>query len=106
MGTLIPIGGGGDAEIKGHLNAAFNDWNITIVKSVAANENIFDEHHLLHRVAYRLGAYPIKTYAGDNAQGKWFYFLKHVLQNATYNGRSTATSIKKILSYAVSHSSV
>ena len=49
MGSLIPIGGGADAEIKNHLNAAFNDSNIAITRSVFAKENIFDRHHHLHR---------------------------------------------------------
>ena len=86
---------------KGSLNAAFNDTNIGIVRGVVANENLFDGHHHLHRVAYRLGAYPIKTYSGDNATGKWFYFLKKILKDATYNGVPTTQSIKSILSYAV-----
>ena len=106
MGGLIPIGGGADAEIKGRLNAAFNDANIVIVRKVAAGENLFDGNHHLHRVAYRLGAYPIATYTGDNAQGKWFYFLKNILSSATYNGVSTTQSIKSILSYAVRTSGV
>ncbi|WP_156180456.1 hypothetical protein [Bradyrhizobium sp. LTSPM299] len=102
MGSLIPIGGGADAEIKGRLNAAFNDTNIGIVRNVVASENIFDGRHHLHRVAYRLGTYPTKTYPGDNAKGKWFFFLKQILKNAAYNGVSTADSIRAILSYALS----
>ena len=70
MGGLIPIGGGADAEIKDKLNAAFNDTNIVIVRGIVANENLFDQQHHLHRVAYRLGAYPIRTYTGDSAQAK------------------------------------
>ena len=102
MGSLIPIGGGADAEIKNHLNAAFNDSNIAITRSVFAKENIFDRHHHLHRVAYRLGTYPAKTYIGDsaNAKGKWFYFLKTILTHPTVN------SIKAILSYAMTTPSV
>jgi len=106
MGGLIPIGGGADAEIKGRLNAAFNGTNIVIVRNIAATENLFDGNHHLHRVAYRLGAYPIATYTGDNAQGKWFYFLKIILRGATYNGVSTTQSIKSILSYALRTSGV
>jgi hypothetical protein len=101
MGSLIPIGGGADAEIKGRLNAAFNDTNIGIIRNVVANENIFDGRHHLHRVAYRLGTYPTKTYPGDNAKGKWFFFLKTIIKEAMYNGISTADSIKAILSYAL-----
>jgi hypothetical protein len=101
MGSFIPIGGGADAEIKGHLNAAFNDTNIAIVRNVVAKENIFDDLHHLHRIAYRLGTYPDKTYPKDDAKGKWFYFLKKTLKDAAHNGVSTTASIKAILSYAM-----
>jgi hypothetical protein len=104
MGSLIPIGGGADAEIKTSLNAAFNDTNIVMVKGVVAKENLFDGHHHLHRIAYRLGTYPIRTYPGDDAQGKWFYFLKKILKDAAYNGVATTDSIKSILSYAMRNS--
>jgi hypothetical protein len=101
MGALIPIGGGADAEIKLRLNTAFNDTNIQIVRSVVGNENLFDGNHHLHRIAYRLGTYPTRTYSGDDAKGKWFYFLKKILKDATHNGTSTADSIKAILSYGL-----
>jgi len=101
MGSLIPIGGGADAEIKGRLNAAFNATNIGIVRNVVANENIFDGQHKLHRIAYRLGTYPTKTYPNDNAKGKWFFFLKKIIKDAAHNGISTTDSIKAILSYAL-----
>jgi hypothetical protein len=101
MGALIPIGGGADAEIKLRLNTAFNDTNIQIVRDVVRNENLFDGSHRLHRIAYRLGTYPIRTYSGDDAKGKWFYFLKKILKDATHNGISTPDSIKSILSYAL-----
>jgi hypothetical protein len=101
MGSLIPIGGGGDAEIQNLLNAAFNATNIKIVRTKVANENLLDGDHHLHRIAYRLGTYPIGNYATDDAKGKWFYFLKHVLKTAEYNGTLTATSIKKTLAYAL-----
>jgi hypothetical protein len=101
MGALIPLGGGADAEIKGKLNAAFNDTNIKIVQDVVGKENLFDGNHHLHRIAYRLGTYPIKTYSGDDAKGKWFYFLKKILKDATHNNASTTDSIKAILSYAL-----
>ena len=104
MGALIPINGGADAEIKTSLNAAFNATNILIVKAVVAKENLFDGDHHLHRIAYRLGTYPVKTYPGDDARGKWFFFLKSILTGATYKGVSTAHSIKSILSYAVKNS--
>jgi len=106
MGGLIPIGGGADAEIKGLLNTAFNDTNIKILRGVVANEDLFDDHHHLHRIAYRLGTYPVKAYTGDDAKGKWFYFLKKILKDAAYNNRSTTQSIKAILSYAMNNSSV
>lgn len=106
MGGLIPIGGGADAEIKGLLNTAFNDTNIKILRGVVANENLFDSRHHLHRLAYRLGTYPVKTYVGDDATGKWFYFLKKILKDAVYNNVSTPQSIKAILSYAMNHSAV
>jgi hypothetical protein len=100
MGALIPIGGGADAEIKGRLNAAFNDTNLVILRTVIANEDLFDNKHHLHRIAYRLGTYPIRTYPGDDAKGKWFYFLKKILKaNATQ-------SIRAILSYAITKSNV
>jgi len=104
MGGLIPIGGGADAEIKGLLNAAFNDTNIAIVRSVVAKENLFDGNHHLHRLAYRLGAYPVRTYKGDSAKakGKWFYFLKQILAHGT----PVAISINAILSYAITNPSV
>ncbi len=106
MGGLIPIGGGADAEIKGLLNTAFNETNIKIVQAVVAKENLFDDHHHLHRVAYRLGTYPVKTYAGDDAKGKWFYFLKKILKDAAHNNVSTTQSVKAVLSYAMNNSSV
>lgn len=106
MGGLIPIGGGADAEIKGLLNTAFNDTNIKIVRSVVAKEDLFDGHHHLHRVAYRLGTYPVKTYAGDDAKGKWFYFLKIILKDAARNNESTTQSIKAALSYAMNNLNV
>jgi hypothetical protein len=106
MGALIPLGGGADAEIKLHLNTAFNDANIAIVRGVVANEDLFDDRHHLHRIAYRLGTYPIKTYTGDDAKGKWFYFLKKILADATHNGVSTTQSIKSVLSYALRTSGV
>jgi hypothetical protein len=104
MGSLIPIGGGGDAEIQNLLNAAFNATNIEIVRTKVANENLLDDDHHLHRIAYRLGTYPIGNYAGDDAKGKWFYFLKHILKNAKFNGVLTATSIKMTLAYALRNS--
>lgn len=106
MGGLIPIGGGADAEIKGLLNTAFNDTNIKALRRVVANENLFDDHHHLHRIAYRLGTYPVKTYTGDDAKGKWFYFLKKILKDATHNNVSTTQSVKAILSYAMNNAGV
>ena len=106
MGGLIPIGGGADAEIKGLLNTAFNDTNIKILRGVVANENLFDGYHRLHRIAYRLGTYPVRTYTGDDAAGKWFYFLKKILKDAVHNNISTTQSIKAMLSYAMDHSGV
>jgi hypothetical protein len=99
MGGLIPIGGGADAEIKGLLNTAFDDTNIVIVRGQMAKENLFDGNHHLHRLAYRLGAYPVRTYKGESAkaQGKWFYFLKTTLKGPAKN------SIKAILSYAMTN---
>jgi hypothetical protein len=105
MGSLIPIGGGADSEIEGRLNAAFNDSNIGIVRTKVASENILDDKHHLHRIAYRLGTYPIGNYGSDDAKGKWFYFLKKILKDAQHNGVSTAKSIRKVLGYAISHAS-
>jgi hypothetical protein len=103
MGSLIPIGGGADGEIQGRLNAAFNDSNIGIVRTKVAGEDLFTDHHHLHRIAYRLGTYPIGNYGSDDAKGKWFFFLKKILKDASHNGRSTAKSVKKILGYAMRH---
>jgi hypothetical protein len=103
MGSLIPIGGGADAEIQNLLNTAFNASNIKIIRAKVANEDVLDGNHQLHRIAYRLGAYPIGNYGADDAKGKWFFFLKKILKTADHNGVSTAASIKKILAYALSH---
>lgn len=105
MGSLIPIGGGADAEIQNLLNTAFNPTNIKIVRTKVANENLLDDNHHLHRIAYRLGTYPIGNYTGDDAKGKWFYFLKHILKSAEFNGVLTAKSIKMTLAYALRNSS-
>jgi hypothetical protein len=102
MGSLIPIGGGADAEIKNLLNTAFNASNIKIVRTKVASEDLLNDDHHLHRIAYRLGAYPIGNYGSDDAKGKWFFFLKNILKTANHNG-STAASIKKILAYALRH---
>jgi len=104
MGSLIPIGGGADAEIQNLLNTAFNAANIKIVRTKVANENLLDDNHHLHRIAYRLGTYPIGNYTGDDAKGKWFYFLKNILKNAKHNGVLTAKSIKMTLAYALRNS--
>jgi hypothetical protein len=101
MGSLIQIGGGADAEIKGSLNFAFNDVNIKQVRKVVKNEDLLDDDHHLHRIAYRLGAYPVRNYGNDPAKGKWFFFLQNILPAAMYNNVSTALSIKKILSFAM-----
>jgi len=103
MGALIPIGGGADAEIKSSLNFAFNDINIGEVRKVVGNEDLFDLNHHLHRVAYRLAAYPVRNYGNDPAKGKWFFFLKNILPAAMRGGVVTSDSIKKILSYAMSN---
>jgi hypothetical protein len=102
MGSLIPIGGGADGEIQSLLNAAFNDSNIQQIRTKVASENLLDDNHHLHRIAYRLGTYPIANYGSDDAKGKWFYFLKKILKDAQYNGVSTTQSIKNILAYALS----
>ena len=104
MGSLIPIGGGADAEIQNLLNTAFNAANIKIVRTKVASENLLDDNHHLHRIAYRLGTYPIGNYAGDDAKGKWFYFLKNILKSAKHNGVLTAKSIKMTLAYALRNS--
>jgi hypothetical protein len=106
MGSLIQIGGGADAEIKGSLNFAFNDLNIVQVRTVVSSENLFDDLHHLHRVAYRLAAYPVRNYGNDPAKAKWFFFLKQILPAAMHRGVTTSFSIKKILSYAMSHKTV
>jgi hypothetical protein len=105
MGSLIQIGGGADGEIKDSLNFAFNDANIKHVRSVVKNEDLLDDDHHLHRIAYRLAAYPVRNYGTDPAKGKWFFFLKNILPAAMHNGVSTTLSIKKILSFAMKNSS-
>ncbi len=102
MGGLIPIGGGADAEIKASLNFAFNETNIQTVRSVWRSEKLFDDRkkHKIHRVAWRLRAYPVQHYSGTNSKGKWFYFLKHDLPDDAID------SIYAILTYAMKYAAV
>src|SRR5436190_1052859 len=98
MGSLMPIGSGPDAEIIAALNNIFSG---KILDSLRAHEGLtgealFDKYHKLHRVAYRIGAYPARDYSPlDDAKRKWFYFLHRVLPPATEK------AIKKILNDAI-----
>jgi hypothetical protein len=101
MGALIPIGRGGDAEIKDKLNKTFSGENLTALQNNTSGENLFDDQHHLHRVAYRLGCYPIEQHSGEKSRQKWFYFLKYTLPNSRENGRLTSDAIKHLLLYAL-----
>ena len=105
MGALIPVGGGADAEIKDRLNRTFSFDNLTALQDNTAVENFFDDNHKLHRVAFRLGCYPIQ--GAEKSRKKWFYLLKNTLPAANYNppgggpARNTAAAIKTLLGYAL-----
>ena len=97
MGSLMPVGGGPDAEIIATLNNLFSGSNLNALRGHEGltGENLFDRHHKLRRVAFRIGAYPARDYSPDDAKRKWFYFLDKVLPAATEN------AIKRILKDAI-----
>jgi hypothetical protein len=102
MGALIPVGSGPDKEIVDRLNSLFSGANLTTLRHHDQVEKLFDGHHRLGRVAFRLGAYPSADYSpGDpDAKRKWFYFLHHELPQETQD------AIKRILSDAMTRSSI
>jgi hypothetical protein len=97
MGALMPVGSGPDAEIIAALNNVFSGKNLAKLRDHKnqTGESLFDKHHKLHRVAFRIGAYPARDYSPDDAKRKWFYFLHQVLPPATEK------AIKKILNDAI-----
>jgi hypothetical protein len=97
MGALMPVGSGPDAEIIAALNNVFSGKNLAKLRGHKnqTGESLFDRHHKLHRVAFRIGAYPARDYSPDDAKRKWFYFLHQVLPPATEK------AIKKILNDAL-----
>jgi len=97
MGSLMPIGSGPDAEIIAVLNKVFSGRNLDSLRAheELTGESLFDKNHKLHRVAFRIGAYPARDYSPDDAKRKWFYFLHRVLPSATEK------AIKKILKDAL-----
>lgn len=97
MGSLMPVGSGPDAEIITALNNVFSGRNLKALRDHKGltGESLFDKHHNLRRVAFRIGAYPARDYSPDDAKRKWFYFLHNVLPSPTQ------TAIKKILNDAI-----
>jgi len=97
MGSLMPIGSGPDAEIIAVLNKVFSGRNLDALRAHEGltGESLFDKNHKLHRVAFRIGAYPARDYSPDDAKRKWFYFLHRVLPPATEK------AIKRILKDAL-----
>ena len=65
MGSLMPIGSGPDAEIIAVLNKVFSGRNLDSLRAHEGltGESIFDRHHKLHRIAFRIGAYPARDYS-------------------------------------------
>jgi hypothetical protein len=101
MGSLLPVGSGPDAEIIAALNNVFSGKNLATLRDHKnqTGESLFDKHHKLRRVAFRIGAYPARDYSPDDAKRKWFYFLHQVLPAATEK------AIKKILNDAIGSNS-
>ena len=100
MGALLPVGSGPDAEIVQTLNGLFRDPNLAALRTHNRTEKLFDAGHRLRRVAFRIGAYPARDYGSDDAKRKWFFFLHHVLPQATQD------AIKRILSDAMTRPSI
>jgi hypothetical protein len=99
MGALFPIGSGPDKEIVTVLNNLFSGKNLKALRNHnAKNEKLFASNRRLHRVAFRIGAYPSKDYGSDDAKRKWFYFLHHL-------PKPTQDAIKRILNDALDESS-
>jgi hypothetical protein len=96
MGALLPVGSGPDAEIVQTLNGLFKGDNLKALRSHhKLREKLFGPGHRLRRVALRIGAYPTRDYGTDDAKRKWFFFLHHVLPQATQD------AIKRILNDAM-----
>ena len=100
MGALFPIGSGPDKEIVTVLNDLFSGANFDALKDHDANkEKLFANNRRLHRVAFRIGAYPAKDYGSDDAKRKWFYFLHHL-------PKATQDAIKLILRDALTNNKI
>ena len=100
MGALLPVGSGPDAEIVQTLNGLFKDPNLSALRAHHRREKLFDAGNRLRRVAFRIGAYPARDYGSDDAKRKWFFFLHHVLPQATQD------AIKGILCDAMRRPSI
>jgi hypothetical protein len=96
MGALLPVGSGPDAEIVQTLNDLFKGNKLAALRRHhKLQEKLFGPGHRLRRVALRIGAYPARDYGADDAKRKWFFFLNHVLPQATQD------AIKRILNDAM-----
>ena len=100
MGALLPVGSGPDAEIVDRLNALFSGASLAVLRKHNRTEPLFDAHHRLRRLAFRIGAYPARDYGTDDAKRKWFFFLHHEVPQATQD------AIKRILSDAMTRSAI
>jgi hypothetical protein len=100
MGALLPVGSGPDAEIVDRLNKLFSGAALRVLRNHNAKEKLFKANRRLRRVAFRIGAYPARDYGADDAKRKWFFFLHHVLTQATEN------AIKRILNDALSRTAI
>ena len=100
MGALLPVGSGPDAEIVDRLNELVSGAELAVLRRHNRREKLFDSNHRLRRVAFRIGAYPTRDYGTDDAKRKWFFFLHHVLPQATQ------TAIKNILHDAMSRAAI
>jgi hypothetical protein len=100
MGALLPVGSGPDKEIVDRLNQLFSGTDLATLRRHHQREKLFNDRHRLGRVAFRIGAYPVQDYPGDDAKRKWFYFLHHELPQATHK------KIKEILTDAMTRTSI
>jgi hypothetical protein len=99
MGALMPVGSGPDKEIVTTLNNLFSGKNLRALRNHNTNkEKLFASNRRLHRIAFRIGAYPAKNYGSDDAKRKWFYFLRHL-------PKATQDAIKRILGDALAEDS-
>ncbi len=100
MGALMPVGSGPDKEIVTLLNNLFSGKNLKALRDHNAHkEKLFASNRRLHRLAFRIGAYPAKDYKPDDAKRKWFYFLRHL-------PKATQDAIKRILDDALTNNKI